>query len=349
MAIAIQGLRIKPTYEQLIGVALPDGLEQIKFPNRNAQFLRNGFVLSQLGGEGVRIMEDQQKRHIKEVYMNTALRSLASEHGSDNSVSNFSFKSAHTQNTATERINAMLTESINARKAEYFDLSGTGMEPPHELDSSSSSVVQNYNRNHILIDDYFNSSRDLKNEPMLREMGSERRNQETIENNTKMFQEELSKIHGDHDLQNMQTQQVVNDLIRQMQTQTPPPYAFSDHKPKPLFPQGPISQQHLRAVGMSQQSRQPNAASSSNNDPESTHEKKGPVGRPRNHGVPTETRTDPFYWQAQPTEFIIPQLSNRGWRTPHFQHLTVKGTIAKRLTREHYLKELFHLLCDIAS
>ena len=65
MAVAMKGLRIKPTYEQLIGVAVPDGPEQIKFPNRNAQFLRNGFVLSQLDGEGVRIMEDQQKDTLK--------------------------------------------------------------------------------------------------------------------------------------------------------------------------------------------------------------------------------------------------------------------------------------------
>ena len=90
-------------------------------------------------------------------------------------------------------------------------------------------------------------------------------------------------------------------------------------------------QQHLRAAEMSQQSRKPHAAASSNNDPESSHEPKGPVGRPRNnHGVPTG-----FYWQSQPTEFIGTQLSNRGWRTPHFQHLTQKGALAKRLTREH--------------
>ena len=59
-------------------------------------FLRNGFVLSQLDGEGMRVMEDQQKRHIKEVYMDSALRSLASDRSSDR-VSNFSFKSAHTK------------------------------------------------------------------------------------------------------------------------------------------------------------------------------------------------------------------------------------------------------------
>ena len=120
MAYAMQGLRLKPTYEQLIGVAVSDGLENVKFPNRNATFLRNGFILSQLDGEGARIMEDQQKRHIKEVYMDSAIRSLASEHGRDNSsVSNVSFKSAHTQNTAIARIDAMLTESPNARNAVF--------------------------------------------------------------------------------------------------------------------------------------------------------------------------------------------------------------------------------------
>ena len=56
MAVAMQGLRLKPTYEQLIGVAASDALGQIKFLNRNAQFLRNCFVLSQLDGEGMIVM-----------------------------------------------------------------------------------------------------------------------------------------------------------------------------------------------------------------------------------------------------------------------------------------------------
>ena len=42
VTVATKGLRIKPTYEQLIGVAVSDGLEQIKFPNRNVKFLREG-------------------------------------------------------------------------------------------------------------------------------------------------------------------------------------------------------------------------------------------------------------------------------------------------------------------
>ena len=50
MAVAVRGLRIRPKHEDLIGVAVSNGLEHIKFPNRDASFLRNGFVLSQLDG-----------------------------------------------------------------------------------------------------------------------------------------------------------------------------------------------------------------------------------------------------------------------------------------------------------
>ena len=139
---------------------------------------------------------------------------------------------------------------------------------------------------------------------------------------------------------------VINDLLTQIQT----PYSiFSDKKPKPLFPSSdPALSQHLRSVEMSQQSRQAPASSPSSNNPESTHEPKGPVGRPRNdHGVPTETRKYPLWWQSKPLGMIQTQLSNRGWRKPHFKHFIQKGTLAKRLTKEHYSKELFYLLGDL--
>ena len=32
MAKSMQGLRVKPPYEQLIGVAVSEGLENVKFP-----------------------------------------------------------------------------------------------------------------------------------------------------------------------------------------------------------------------------------------------------------------------------------------------------------------------------
>ena len=47
MAEAIRGLKVKPKCGDLIGVAVSDGLEQTKFPNRDAPFFRNGCILSQ--------------------------------------------------------------------------------------------------------------------------------------------------------------------------------------------------------------------------------------------------------------------------------------------------------------
>ena len=49
-------------------MAVSDKLYNIKFPNRDAPFLRNGFVMSQLDGEGMRAMERQQEMASKEAY-----------------------------------------------------------------------------------------------------------------------------------------------------------------------------------------------------------------------------------------------------------------------------------------
>ena len=147
----------------------------------------------------------------------------------------------------------MLTESINARKAEFFDLFENDTEPQHQVDSSSSSssAGQKYSRNHIPIEDYLNSIRDLKNESMLREMESERRHQEMIENNARMVNEDFFRNHGETAVHNMQQQDIIESLL---QLQTPYGPMRSDTKPKPLFPQDlqdSVMQQHLRAVEMS--------------------------------------------------------------------------------------------------
>ena len=83
MSIAIKGLRVKPNYESLINVAVSDKLYNIKFPNRNATFLRNGFVLSQLDGEGMRQMEKQQEMASKESYKEHLLKEIAKNTGAN--------------------------------------------------------------------------------------------------------------------------------------------------------------------------------------------------------------------------------------------------------------------------
>ena len=50
MANSIPGLKVHRQYEDLINVAVSDELRNIKFPNRDSTFLRNGFILSQLDG-----------------------------------------------------------------------------------------------------------------------------------------------------------------------------------------------------------------------------------------------------------------------------------------------------------
>ena len=43
MAIAMRVLKVKPIYEDLIGAAYSDGLEQIKLPSRDASFFKKWF------------------------------------------------------------------------------------------------------------------------------------------------------------------------------------------------------------------------------------------------------------------------------------------------------------------
>ena len=49
-------------------------------------------------------------------------------------------------------------------------------------------------------------------------MEAERRVREINENSEMMFQEELHKIQGGSEMQNMQQQHVTNDLLTQVQT-----------------------------------------------------------------------------------------------------------------------------------
>ena len=92
--------RLIPTYGDLIDVAKSDELYDIKFPNRNAQFLRNGFILSQLDGEGARIMEKQQEMTFKQAFKESMLKEIAINTGPNLS----DLRSESHQEMRTERI-----------------------------------------------------------------------------------------------------------------------------------------------------------------------------------------------------------------------------------------------------
>ena len=83
MAEAIRGLKVKPKYEDLIGVAFPNGLEQTKFPNRDAKFLRDGSILSQLDIEGTRQTQLQQEEESRHVFKESLFKQIAMNTGSN--------------------------------------------------------------------------------------------------------------------------------------------------------------------------------------------------------------------------------------------------------------------------
>ena len=104
MAIAMRGLKVKPTYGILIGVAFSGGLERIQFPNRDVQSLRDGFILSQLDGEGMRQMQLQQEQAIKETFEYHLLKQASDATG----VNIPDLRQSSNPETQTNRSNIML-------------------------------------------------------------------------------------------------------------------------------------------------------------------------------------------------------------------------------------------------
>ena len=126
MTVAMQGLRVKPSYEDLINVAASDELQNVKFPNRDAKFLREGFVLSQLDGEGMRTMEKQQEMASKQ----SLLKDIAINTGSN--LSDLRSESHHEMRT--DRIREFTTPMRS--RPETYDMTGGGNFTPFDTPSS---------------------------------------------------------------------------------------------------------------------------------------------------------------------------------------------------------------------
>ena len=135
MAYAIKGLKVHRQYEDLIGVAVSDKLYNIKFPNRNATFLRNGFVLSQLDGEGMRQMEHQQEMASKQAYKEHLLKEIAVNTGSNL----HELRSESHQELRAERVNQALNPN-----PQFFNISQRDheMETMHSLASSEDTEMR---------------------------------------------------------------------------------------------------------------------------------------------------------------------------------------------------------------
>ena len=114
-------------------------------------------------------MERQQHMHMKEVYVDSASKSLTSNLGNENFLKS-SFKSAYTQDTQTQRTNEMQARASKAKSdTAYFEMSSRDdMEPPLELDTASSSDELVDVSNCIHVEDHMASIRNLQNDHRLR-------------------------------------------------------------------------------------------------------------------------------------------------------------------------------------
>ena len=136
MAVAMQGVKLKPKYDDLINVDVSDKLYNIRSPNRDAQFLRNGFVLLQVDGEGARIMERQQEQASKESYKEHILKEIAKNTGANI----HDFRNASHQELRAERIENALHFDISQGDHDVGMTQTTSSGAQAEAQISSSGV-----------------------------------------------------------------------------------------------------------------------------------------------------------------------------------------------------------------
>ena len=131
MSNAMQGLKVRRQYEDLITVAVSDGLENIKSPNRDSTFLRNGFILSQLDGDGMRVMEKQQEMASKQALKENLLKDIAINTGANL----HDLRSESHQEMRDDRIREFITPMRS--RPETYDIGGSDDSTPFDTPSPS--------------------------------------------------------------------------------------------------------------------------------------------------------------------------------------------------------------------
>ena len=122
------GLKKKPTLKELITQSETEP-NTIKYPDRTATCVRNSFELSQLDGEGMREMEQQQSQQMAEVAQENAIRNLAK----NSDVAHADLSEAAKAATRSQSVQTMLkatkhtgiTSSSNYRRARNTRITGT--------------------------------------------------------------------------------------------------------------------------------------------------------------------------------------------------------------------------------
>ncbi len=123
-----QGLRKRPTYENSIDYFTNDP-DRIKYPDRRAKLLRNGFELSQLDGEGMRDLEDQQLMSMKFQAQQNILNQMARDHG----VPISELQGVQQRQDTRQRVERM-TSQTQTQTPQHFEIS---QDDDEEMDTST--------------------------------------------------------------------------------------------------------------------------------------------------------------------------------------------------------------------
>uniref|UniRef100_UPI00404B1636 hypothetical protein n=1 Tax=Flavobacterium sp. TaxID=239 RepID=UPI00404B1636 len=438
----MKGLKVKKQYEDLIGVAVSDKLYNIKFPNRDAKHLRDGFVLSQLDSLGMTQMEKQQEMASKEAYKEHLLKEITKNTGAnihdlrndnhddmrrarvDNALY---FDMSHDDDVSlsTEagvQTQANTNESGVQAKAES---SSSGVQAKAESSSSGFQTKPTLNRSNTkktqATEDKSEEIEKLKRTSELEKVMLKEQHKNNIERviqqaraeselaheNRKqeyyleaMHRVNITEVEAQRRIQQIQqsaqqeAQHYVGNLINFAEVQHQSQMAAAkekaeksehdiEHKsqrspntrakakqkaddtPLNQVPPFPTSE---RATGSQDRTRY-NVHPNDNVNPESTHEPKGPPGRPSNtqpkpkakskgpnikkdaknkqeqpppnnnpaHDTEKDENKKPSYWNKKGLGYLKDQLNKRGFRTTHKPN-------GKKLLKPDYLEEVLRMI-----
>ena len=131
------GLRRRETYEEIINY-LENEQEIIKYPDRRAKFLRDSPYLTQLDGEGIRTLEEQETAAIRQRAKDDMLRELG--YKADGTVSRA--ERAATFDIGTAPSSPTYGAASPAGPDDDFDLFGDYTEPGAESESRIRSAMR---------------------------------------------------------------------------------------------------------------------------------------------------------------------------------------------------------------
>ena len=164
----------------------------IKFPNRDAKFLRNEYVLSQLDGEGMTQMERQQELASKEAFKESLLKQIAINTGSNVS----DLRSDSHQENRTERINNAIRQSL----LDFPSCASFDMAKDDDDDTPYDTPFNTPARPTADYSDRVNRSLDMEEQEEINKINKQEQQKELIRKQTSQHLEDLQpKRHIDVD------------------------------------------------------------------------------------------------------------------------------------------------------